>query len=311
MAIPAAARREDADVLHYPYFAAPLRSAVPVVATVHDLIPLLLPPYRGSLYAKSYTRLVSRAVRGAAVIITDSEHSKRDIEELLDVPAARIRVIPLAVEPRFRPVEPGPEMEMVRAKYGLAGDFVLYLGGFDWRKNVFGLIEAFAEVKRRAGSGNGGRHGCEITLVVAGEIPRPSPLFPDPRRAVQRLNLNDAVKFIGAVPEDETHLLYNLAKVFVFPSLYEGFGLPPLEAMACGTPVVSSNRSSLPEVVGDAAITVDPADTSALADAIVSVIAQPGLSWQLRQKGVARAKRFSWEQVARQTMEVYREAGRR
>jgi len=189
---------------------------------------------------------------------------------------ARFAAIPNGVDPAFRP---GPDAHR---------DYALLVGAIQARKDPLAAADA--------------AFAAGLSLVVAGPAKDPA--------LARELERRGAI-LRGYVPKEELAKLYRGAACLVFPSRYEGFGLPVLEAMACGTPVVSSNRSSLPEVVGDAAITVDPADTSALADAIVSVIAQPGLSWQLRQKGVARAQRFSWEQVARQTMEVYREAGRR
>ena len=294
------------EVVHYPYFAAPLRCEVPVVVTVHDLIPLILPPYRGGVLARIYTRLVSIATGRAAHVITDSECSRRDVVNLLNVPEDRITVIYLAASERFRPLDDGAELEAKKRHYGLDGPFVLYLGGIDYRKNVPRLLRAFAEVLRRGLSRPDFPPG--LKLVVVGDVPDPSPLFPDVRRQVTTLGLEGHVKFVGRVPDDDARFLYCAAELFVFPSLYEGFGLPPLEAMACRTPVICSNRSSLPEVVGDAALTVDPEDVAALAEAIERVLVEDHLKRELGERGLRRAAQFTWKKTAIATLDVYRQA---
>ncbi|MBI2953591.1 MAG: glycosyltransferase family 4 protein [Chloroflexi bacterium] len=302
VSVPNACRLERVDVVHYPYFAAPLASPCKVVVTVHDVIPLLLAPYRGSATVRLYSSLVSLAVKRAAAIITDSESSKADIIKVLGIPPERILVVYLAVDERFKVEEDEDVLRRVRLKYGLKRDFILYMGGLDYRKNVVSLVEAFAEVKPRLGSG--------VQLAIAGQLAGGSSLFPDVAGVVRQLGLDDAVVFLGAVDEADQAALYSAAVVFVFPSLYEGFGLPPLEAMACGAPVICSGSSSLPEVVGDAAIVYEPTKRAELIKALLDVLTDEGLRGELRQRGLKRACRFSWAQTARETMRVYEAVAR-
>jgi len=292
---PRVCQQDGVDVAHVPYFAPPLRPTTPIVVTIHDLIPLILPAYRGPLLVRLYTHLVAAATRRADAIIADSEASKRDIVRLLGIPDERVQVIYLAVDRRFRPITDKAHLEDVRQKYCLPANYILYLGGFDQRKNLATLLKAFKRLT------------SDMQLVIAGRLPaRDTPFFPDPRRMVREFGLEGRVAFIGWVLEEEKPALYSMAKVFVFPSLYEGFGLPPLEAMACGTPVVASNVSSLPEVVGDAGLLVDPCDAAGLAEAMAALLDDEQLREGLGQKGLEQARRFSWEETARETLKVYR-----
>lgn len=299
---PRRAARAGASVLHYPYFAAPLISPVPVVATVHDLIPMLLPAYRGSPLVRLYTRLVSVGVSRARLVVADSECTRRDILRRLNIAPERVRVIPLAANPRFAQDTSAAEREAVRRRYSLPDRFALYVGGFDQRKNVPRLIEAFALARQR--------RGLPHRLVIVGERRPASRFFPDLVEAAQRSGVQDAVVFPGHVPDEDLPALYCLADAFAYASLYEGFGLPPLEAMACGTPVVCSNSSSLPEVVGDAGLLVKPTDVEEIAEAIGQVLADAGLREELRWRGRRRAELFSWERTARATRQIYYEASR-
>lgn len=299
---------------HVPYFASPLFPTVPTVVTVHDLIPLILPAYRGSLLVRLYTRLVAAAARKAEAIITVSQASQRDIVRYLHIPPERIHVTYEAAGEAFQPVEdeacPEPsrrtQLAAIRQKYALPERYLLYLGGFDQRKNLSALLRAFALLVNR-------QQHCvlslskEARLVIAGKLPgRDSPLFPDPRRLVEELGLEERVVFTGWVAEEDKPALLSGATAFVFPSLYEGFGLPPLEAMACGAPVIASNSSSLPEVVGEGGILVEPTDVEALAEAMEALLADDALRADLRQRALAQAARFSWRQTALETLAVYR-----
>jgi glycosyltransferase involved in cell wall biosynthesis len=206
------------------------------VVTVHDLIPLLLPAYRGGPLQRAYTALVSRTVRRAAAVLTDSAASRRDIIAHLGLPPERVHAVHLAAAPRYQPVSDPAELARVRARYRLPdGPFLLYLGGFDVRKNVPRMIEAFARMGA-GGLGLGTRdQGSGIKLVVAGKLPEVDSAFaPDPRRVVAELGLEDRVHFTGWVDEADKPALYSLAVAVLFVSEYEGFGLPVLEAMACG-----------------------------------------------------------------------------
>jgi len=265
--------------------------------TIHDCIHLMFPQYLPNRLAHTYARAsISLAARRATRVLTVSESSKRDILRFVDAPADKIDVIYNAYDERFG-VEPGEdEVARVRERYQLHDEFVLYAGNVKPHKNLERLIEAFDLVRRR-----GLDH---LKLVLIGdEISKYAAL----RRAVHQYRLHKYVRFLGYMPEETLAVMYRLAGVFVFPSLYEGFGLPPLEAMASGTPVVTSNVSSLPEVAGDAAVLVDPYDPQAIADGIHRVLTDEGLRRDLRRKGLARAHQFSWEQSARRVREIYGE----
>ena len=288
------------DVAHVPYFAPPLYPSTPTVVTIHDLIPLILPAYKGSILVQLYTRLVSSAAKRAQAIITDSHSSKRDMIDLLKIPGERVQVIPLAADERFISGAGTAQLDQVRRKYGLPQEFLLYLGGFDQRKNMNTLFKGFKGVKERLGD--------RCPLVIGGALPRKdTPFFPHPRRLAEEAGVSDSVRFIGWVPEEEKPALYGLATLFLYPSLYEGFGLPPLEAMACGTPVIVSNAASLPEVVDNGGVLVDPQDPAAWAEAIVALLTSPQRREELSATSVEQARKFSWRKTARETLEVYKQ----
>ncbi|MBM4465119.1 MAG: glycosyltransferase family 4 protein [Chloroflexi bacterium] len=286
------------DLAHVPYFASPLFPTVPTVVTVHDLIPLILPAYRGSLLVRLYTRLVAAAARKAEAVITVSLASQRDIVRCLHIPPERVHVTYEAAGDVFQPVEDEAQLAVVCQKYALPERYLLYLGGFDQRKNLSTLLRAFALLVHRQPLAR---------LVIAGQLPaRDSPLFPDPGRLAGELGVEEKVIFTAWVPEEDKPALFSGAVAFVFPSLYEGFGLPPLEAMACGTPVIVSNCSSLPEVVGEGGMLVEPTDVEALAEAMGALWADDALRAELRQRALAQAAKFSGEQMAQETLAVYR-----
>jgi len=295
--IPLAIRREGVTLFHAPHYVLPPLVSCRSVVTIHDCIHLMFPQYLPNRLAHTYARAsISLAARRATRVLTVSESSKRDILRFVDAPADKIDVIYNAYDERFG-VEPGEdEVARVRERYQLHDEFVLYAGNVKPHKNLERLIEAFDLVRRR-----GLDH---VKLVLIGdEISKYAAL----RRAVHQYRLHKYVRFLGYMPEETLAVMYRLAGVFVFPSLYEGFGLPPLEAMASGTPVVTSNVSSLPEVAGDAAVLVDPYDPQAIADGIHRVLTDEGLRRDLRRKGLARAHQFSWEQSARRVREIYGE----
>lgn len=296
---PHMAAQVRADLAHVPYWGSPLQSPVPVVVTIHDLIPLILPAYRGGVMARLYTALVAAAARGAAGVITDSEASRGDILRHLNLPPERVTAIPLAADDTYRPLPDSlPDVE-IRQKYDLPPEYVLYLGGYDVRKNIGKLLEAFTYV----------RAGYDVPLVLAGRLPESiTPRFWDVPALIGQLELGDVVRPIGWVDEGDKPALYRMAACFVFPSRYEGFGLPVLEAMACGTPVVAAETSSISEIVGGAAFLVDPGDARHLAGSILAVLVQEELAQDLRQKGLARAREFSWARAAAETVSVYRRA---
>jgi glycosyltransferase involved in cell wall biosynthesis len=293
-----AGMQEQIDLLHCPYWSNPLWSPWPTVVTVHDVIQFVLPEYAWRKISRLYFGLVSRGARHADAIITVSECSKRDIVKLLGLPPERIHVIGNAVDPSKHPVRDAWQLAGVRDRYGIGQRFVLYFGGFDLRKNVPRLIEAYAELPPSSRK--------EYQLVIAGRYQHLGhPLFPDPRATVARLGLDGQVVFTGQIREQDKAPLYSAATLFAFPSRYEGFGMPVLEAMACGTPVLTSNCSALPEVVGDAGLLVDPNDTGAIRDGLATLLADPARRDELARRGLERARLFTWRQVAEQTVRVY------
>jgi len=297
VAYPRACHRRGVDLAHVPYFAPPLRPTAPTVVTIHDLIPLILPAYRGSVAVRAYMALVSRAARGAALILTDSRASARDIERRLAIPRERIRVIYLAADERYRP---RPDVADRARALGLPPRYLLYLGGFDRRKNVVGLLRAYAAARERM---------ADVALVIAGRLPeRHSAFTPDPRVVAEPLDLGDSLHLTGWVDEADKPALYAGALAFVFPSEYEGFGLPVLEAISCGTPGIVVGGSSLEEVVGLGGIVVPPDDVASLAEAMVAVVNSPSLRGDLAAKALQHAQGFSWERTARETWQAYRDA---
>jgi glycosyltransferase involved in cell wall biosynthesis len=293
--VPWALRRERIDLFHAPHYVLPPLRRGKSVVTIHDCIHLMFPEYLPNRLALSYARAsLWAAARISNRIMTVSETSKRDILRFFDVPAEKISVIYNGIDERFRVQPPEEEMSRVAQRYQLTGDFVLYAGNVKPHKNVERLIDAFHLVRQ-----DGLDH---LQLIVIGdEISR----YAELRRAVHRYNLHKYVRFLGYMPDATLAVLYRLAAVFVFPSLYEGFGLPPLEAMASGAPVVTSNVSSLPEVVGDAAVLVDPRDPRAIADGVRRVLTEPGLRETLRAKGLNRAAEFSWDRSVQRIRQIY------
>jgi len=298
--IPWRLRREHVALFHAPHYVLPPLVSCRSVVTIHDCIHLMFPQYLPNRLALAYARTsIAMASKRATRVLTVSESSKRDILRFVDVPADKIDVIHNAYDERFG-VEPREEdVVRVRERYQLHDEFVLYAGNVKPHKNLGRLIEAFHLVRNR-----GLQH---LKLVLIGdEISKYAAL----RRAVHQHQLHKYVRFLGYLPEETLAVMYRLAGVFVFPSLYEGFGLPPLEAMASGTPVVTSNVSSLPEVAGDAALLADPYDPAAIADAIYRVLTDESLRRDLRHKGLARAQQFSWEASVRRVLEIYRQVAR-
>ncbi len=295
LAYPWACRKEGIDVAHVPYFSPPLAPTVPTVVTIHDLIPLSLPEYRGSWLVRSYMQRMARAARRAARILTDSQASANDIQRLLRIPADRIQVVYLAAAPHYRELS-REERQPILTRWGLPARYLLYLGGFDRRKNVPELIQAYSSVSHQLG---------DVALVIAGELPTSDTAFtPDPRRVADELKVN--VHCIGWVPEEDKPALYSGATALAFPSRYEGFGLPVLEALRCGTPVVTTTGSSLEEVAGPGGLLVPPGDVRALANALREIVEDSSLRERLAQAGLAHAQHFSWELVAEQTLSAYR-----
>ncbi len=298
VAIPFYLRRLGVDLFHAPHYTLPPLAPSPSVVTIHDCIHLVFPEYLPGRHAELYARVALRlAARRARRILTVSEASRRDILRFLQPPPQRVVVVPNAIDEQFWTPPPPDEVERIAERYQLADPFVLYAGNIRPHKNLERLIAAFARVRRC------GFERLKL-LIIGDEISK----YPALRRAVHRHQLHPFVRFLGFVSDRTLAVLYRLAHLFVFPSLYEGFGLPPLEAMASGTPVVTSNVSSLPEVVGQAAVLVDPYDPDAIADGMRRVLSDPDLRAELREKGLARARAFSWQRSVERIRQVYAEA---
>lgn len=299
---PSAARRMKADVAFVPYWGPPLSSAVPVVTTIHDVIQVALPEYRGRLHHRAYFSLARAGALAAAAVITDSQFSRDDIVRHLGVAPEKLHVAPLAAEAHFSPAHPEDDLERVRDAYGLPERYVLYLGGFDRRKNIETLLQVYVWC--------GDAIGEEFPLVVTGSPDDLAWTTAGERmplgRMVHDLEIADVVRFIGRPPESDKAALYAGARAFLYPTLYEGFGLPALEAMASGVPVVGGNASSVAEVVGNAGVLVDPLDARAMAGALIAVCIQDDLHERLRRRAVLRAAEFSWQRTAYETLAVLR-----
>ena len=297
--LPLDLRRERVQVFHAPHYVLPPLTPCRSVVTIHDLIHLRFPEYLPSRLAYVYARsVIWSAIRRSDRILTVSEASKRDILRFFNVSAGKIEVITNAIDERFGQSPTEEEVVLVRERYQLQSPFLLYAGNIKPHKNLERLIEAFAELRRR------GFDRVKL-LIIGDQVSK----YPALRRAVHRCKLHTHVRFFGFVPDRTLAVLYRLADAFVFPSLYEGFGLPPLEAMASGTPVVTSNVSSLPEVAGDAAVLVDPYRPEAIADGIHRILSDDALRDQLRVKGPLRAQQFSWAQSVGRIREIYAEVG--
>lgn len=269
----------------------PLRG-VPTVLTVHDLIFRHLPEHHKPLNRWYLNATLPLYCRRADQIIAVSQATRRDLIAAYDVPMEKITVVPEAAAPRFQP-QPPEIVARVRAKHRLPEDFVLYVGTIEPRKNLIRLLEAWAALYEA--------HEAPPLIIVG----KHGWLSDDFYAALAKNPCRDAVRFTGYVEDEELPAIFAAATVFAFPSLYEGFGLPPLEAMACGAPVLCSNTSSLPEVVGDAALTVDPTEIEAISAALRRLLSDADLRAELRARGFERAAHFSWERAARETLAVY------
>ena len=290
VSIPLKLRRLGADLLHSPHYVRPLFCSIPSVVTVHDCIHLLFPEYLPSPMAWRYAHfMIGRAVRKSALVFTVSEASRRDI--LRFYPWAdpdKVQVVPNAIDVDLLEDPGAEESERVRERYQIRGRFVLFVGNVKPHKNLERLIASFARLRQEAG------HEDLKLLIIGEDVSRYGSL----RRTVEAAGVRQDVRFFGYVPDRTLAALYRMASVFAFPSLYEGFGLPPLEAMACGTPVVTSRISSLPEVVGDAAVLIDPYDVEDITRGLRRALEDETLRAALIEKGRVRARGFSWERSA-------------
>lgn len=284
-------RAATVSVYHSPYYLMPYRPGLPTVLTFYDLIPLRFPAYVSRRARLLFRFAVQMALRTARHVIAISEASRCDLLAMFSIQPERVTAIPLAAEAHFCP-QPKAAIERVQARYSLPESFLLYVGSNKPHKNLVNLVHAYAALPRAA-----------PPLLIAGPW---DVRHPDAKQAAQRLGVSERVRFLGPVDDLDLPALYSGALAFVFPSLYEGFGLPALEAMACGAAVACSNVSSLPEVVGDAALLFDPRDVRALAEGMQRLIEDAALRHRLRESGLRRAAAFSWQRNALDTLHLYR-----
>ncbi len=306
--LPAAVRQAKPDIIHFTKADVPTQRIAPTVVTIYDVIPLLLPATQSILRRWYWPAALKRAAANSDHILTISEASKKDIVKFLDVAPEKITVTPLAIDlDHFRPA-PISAINGLRLRLGLSQPYILFVGTRDRRKNIVGLLRAFGAVANT----------IPHQLVIAGG---PARYADDSKAEVSRLALTDKVKFIEHVSYDDLPILYSGADLFVWPAIYEGWGFPPQEAMACGTPVIVSDGGSLPEVVGEAGLIVpfkestlskrsaDREFVTTLSAAMVSVLNNQNRRRQMTTAGLTRARLFSWQSVADQTMAVYRSVG--
>ncbi len=297
MVLPVHLRRDKIDLLFSPCNIAPIFHQGPTVLLVFDLHWLVLPHLVPPLKLRYLRSFLKASARRASHLLTLSDHSARDIQRLLNVPAEKLTVISAAVDPRITPLEDHARLHQVRQRYHLPDRFVLFVSQLLRRKNLPALLRAFALRVREEGF----RHDL---VVVGGEGDGSEEAI----TTLRELQLEGRVHLLGCVPMEDLCAIYNLADLLVYPSLYEGFGLPVLEAMACRVPVIASDRASLPEVAGDAALLVDPTDVAGLAKAIDGVLTDPARQATLQEKGFARAAQFSWEHVTARVLRAFKES---
>lgn len=294
-----AARRYNLALIHDPNGIAPFlgpSGGARRVVTIHDAFPYVYPETHNRLDNWRYHWMLPRAARRADRVVTDSQHSRRDLQRYLGLREMDLEVVACGLSASFRPIADSAARQATLDRYGITRPYLLYLGGINARKNIARLFEAYARVRQRH---------PEVALVIGGkrqwQVAEIDATF-------ERLALHEHVRFTGYLDDADLPALYSAARAFVFPSLYEGFGLPPLEAMACGAPVITSNVSSLPEVVGDAALLADPYNIDELSSAICRVLEDAALAQTLRVRGQARAQGFTWTRAARETLTVYQQA---
>ena len=305
--LPRLIRSLSPDLVHFPYYVRPYRLGIPTVLTLYDVIPRRFPHYFSRPTALSVELLKRLAIRNSGAFVAISLATADDFQMLYGIPSDRITVTPLAPDPIFQPQPPTASANF-RQRLALPERYALYLGSNKPHKNLPRLIEAWARVQRseigdrKSEVGNSQSAIRNPKLLIAGAWEE---RYPESKQLVEDLNLSDSVRFLGPITNIDLPALYAGAELFAFPSLYEGFGLPVLEAMACGTPVACSNTSSLPEVAGDAALLFAPTDVDAMAATMQQLLGDHALRRELSEKGRVQAKRFSWERTARETLAAY------
>ena len=296
--LPAHLKSDRVSIFLSPYIKAPIFFSCPYITTIHDLLFLSTPDYTGwkyKLYNETFKIFGKTVSKKAKAIITDSEYSKKDIIKIFCVPEEKIHVIPLGISKEYKPIKEKNSIENIKKTYGIIGRYIFYVGNFKPHKNVKRLIEAFAEATPHLTPTLQGGESVGVKLVLGGKKDKFVPLLEE---QVNNLGIGDRVIFTDFIKDEDLPDLYSGAELFIYPSLYEGFGLPLLEAMACGIPVICSNTTSLPEVVGDSGIFINPEDVKNISSAIISLLKADKLREDLRKKGFERTKEFTVEKYS-------------
>lgn len=285
------------DIFHVPQNGIGMSESVDCkkIATIHDLIPYIMPETVGRGYLLKFLKEVPKVIEQCDALITVSEWSKKDILKFFPIDKEKIFVTPLAADDKYKPLDKEKCKSLLYKEYNLNNPFILYIGGFSPRKNVKLLITAFSKVYKELNK--------DYNLIIVGAAKDQGQYL---NEFSSNLELASKIRFTGFVPEEHLPILYNACDAFVYPSLYEGFGLPPLEAMNCGTPVISSNLTSIPEVVGDAGILIDPYNEAELINSLKRLLNDEKLQTEYSEKGLKRAENFSWLKTAEKTLEVYK-----
>lgn len=294
---PSNLKKENMDIYHIPQNGIGISEEIPCkkVVTIHDLIPYILPETVGKGYLSKFLKEMPRIVELADGIITVSECSKRDILKFFNIEKDKVFVTPLAADNKYRPLDKNQCREKLKEVYNISRPFVLYIGGFSPRKNLSALMTAFSNIHKNLDT--------EHDLVIVGANKDDSNLL---RELSVNLNITSNVIFTGFVQEELLPVFYNSCSVFVYPSIYEGFGLPPLEAMSCGAPVITSDISSIPEVVGNGGILIDPFDMKSIMYSLEALLNDESIRKELSDKALKRASQFSWKKTSEQTIEIYK-----
>lgn len=296
--MPLAVKNSGVDILHFPFHwinqTTPffINYGVKKILTIHDLTPILFPEMFKFHIGRSWAFLLNIIKKQVDFIIVDSYNTREDCIKYLGIPENKIGVTHLAADSRYCPLKDNFKEDLKR-DYNINYNFILHVGTVEARKNITSILKSLYKIKKR---------GLNYKLVNIGAM---GWKHENVLEEIQKLNLQDDVIFPGYVPDDDLIKFYNAADLLVYPSFYEGFGLPPLEAMACGTPVITSNTSSLPEVVGEAGIMVDPLDVDALTESIYQVLTNPNLQKDMQKNGLERSKMFTWEKTAKKTWKIY------
>lgn len=284
------------NIFHGPCFFIPRSLSSKSIVTIHDLLPFRHPEFLPVKWNNAVKKSTYASVKKADSIIAVSDYTKNEIMDLFKIPGERIRVIHNGISPIFKQVKDQSKINDVKAKYGVNGPYLLFVGNIEPKKNIEKLIRAFVMLRNET--------DYKYSLLIAGGK---AWHYPKVRDLVRELQISNEIIFTDVVEDDELPHLYSGAELFVFPSLHEGFGIPVIEAMSCGTPVVTSNATSIPEIAGDAALLIDPSSESEIAEAMHKILSSSIIRGQLIKKGIERAKKFSWEKTSLETLKLYKE----